>query len=111
MRSHFLLGAVEIVLRQQIVTLQENTAVARAPHGSRGPAPIAGSCCACRDQKRKQRKNRKSCLICGQPVCNEHSVSKTMCMLVKMNKLFFLYSFLHAVNTLMDLSCFSKTTS
>ena len=31
--------------------------------------------------------------------------------LMKMNKLFFLYSFLHVVNTLIDLCCFNKITS
>ena len=79
-RNHFIRGAVEMVLGRRIVTSRENAAVARAPHGSRGPTPIVGSCCVCRDQKRKQRKTRKSCVICGQPVCNEHSVSKTMCI-------------------------------
>ena len=80
MRNHFIRGAVEMVLGRRIVTSRENAAVDRAPHGSRGPTPIVGSCCVCRDQKRKQRKTRKSCVICGQPVCNEHSVSKTMCI-------------------------------
>ena len=42
-RNHFLRGAVEMVLGQQIVTPRENAAVARAPHGSRGPTPIVGS--------------------------------------------------------------------
>ena len=79
-RNHFLRGAVEMVLGRQIVTSRENAAVAHAPHGSRGPTPIVGSCCVCRDQKRKQRKTRKSCVIRGQPVCNEHLVSKTMCI-------------------------------
>ena len=78
MRNHFLRGAVEMVFGRQIVTSRENAAVARAPHGSRGPTTIVGSCCVCRDQRSKQRKTRKSCVIYGQPVCNEHSVSKTM---------------------------------
>ena len=78
MRDHFLRGAVEMVLGRQIVTSLENAAVARAPHGSRRPTPIVGSCCVCQDQRRKQRKTRKSCVICGQPECNEHLVSKTM---------------------------------
>ena len=47
MRNHFLRGAVEMVFGQQIVTPRENAAVARAPHGSRGPTPIVGSCCVC----------------------------------------------------------------
>ena len=110
-RNHFLRGAVEMVLGRQIVTSRKNAAVTRAPHGSHGPASIVGSCCICRDQKRKQRKTRKSCVICGKTVCNEHSVSITMCIQEKMNKLFFLYSFLHVVNTLIDLCCFNKRTS
>ena len=69
-----------MVLGRRIVTPRENAAIARALHGSRGATPIVGSCCVCRDQKRKQRKTRKSCVICGQPVCNEHSVCKTMCI-------------------------------
>ena len=72
-----------MVLGRQIVTSRKNVAFARAPHGSRGPTPIVGSCCVCRDQKRKQRKTRNSCVICGQPVCKEHSVPKTMCILWK----------------------------
>ena len=80
MRNHFLRDTVEMVLGRQIVTSRENAAVARAPHGSRGPSPIVGSCCACRNQRKKQRKTRKSCVICGQPECNKHSVSKTMCI-------------------------------
>ena len=80
MKNHFLRGAVEMVLGRQIVTSRENAAVARASHGSRGPTSIVGSCCVCRDQKRKQRKIRKSFVICGKPVCNEHSVSVTMCI-------------------------------
>ena len=80
MKNHFIRGALEMVLGRQIEKSRENAAVARAPHGSRGPTPIVGSCCVCRDQKRKQRKTRKSCVICGQPVCNEHSVSKRMCI-------------------------------
>ena len=67
-----------MVLGRQIVTSRENAAVARAPYGSRGPTPIVGSCCVCQDHRRKQQKTRKSCVICGQPVCNEHLVSKTM---------------------------------
>ena len=43
MRNHFLRGAVEMVLGRQIVTSRENAAVARAPHGSRGPIPIVGT--------------------------------------------------------------------
>ena len=83
MRNHFLRGAVEMVIGRQIATSRENDIVARASHGSYGPSPIVGSCCVCRYQKRKQRKNRKSCVICGQPVCNEHSVSKTLCIVCK----------------------------
>ena len=67
-RNLFLQGAVEMVLGRQIVTSRENTAVAHAPHGSRGPTPIVGSCFVCQDQKRKQRKTRKSDVICGQLV-------------------------------------------
>ena len=80
MRNHFLRGAVEMVLGRRIVTPRENAAVARAPHGSHEPTSIVGSCCVCQDQKRKQRKTRKSCVVCGQPVCNEYSVFKTMCI-------------------------------
>ena len=69
-----------MALGRQIVTSRENDAATRAPYGSRGPTPIVGSCCVCRGQKRKQRKTRKSCVNCWQPVCNEHSVSKTVCI-------------------------------
>ena len=77
MKNHFLRYTVEMVLGRQIVTSPENAAVARAPHGSSGPTPIVGSCCVYRDQRKKPQKNRKNCMICGQPECNEHSVSKT----------------------------------
>ena len=81
MRNHFLRGAVEMVLGRRIVAPPENAVVAGAPHGSRGSTPIVGSCYVYRDQMRKQRKTRKSCAVCRQPVFNKHSVSKTMCIL------------------------------
>ena len=59
MRNHFNRSAVEMVLGRRIVTSRENAAVARAPHGSRGPTPTVGSCCVCRDQKGKQQKNQE----------------------------------------------------
>ena len=68
------------MLGRRIVTPRENADVACAPHGSRGPTPIVRSCCVCRDHKRKQQKNRKICVFCGQPICNKHSVSKAMCI-------------------------------
>ena len=63
MRNHFLRGAVQMMLGRRIVALPENAVVARAPHGSRELTPIVGSCCVCRDQMRKQRKTRKSCVV------------------------------------------------
>ena len=108
MKNHFLRGAVEMVLGQRIVAPREKVTFARAPHGSRGPTPTVGSCCVCRDQKRKQRKTRKSCVVCGQPVGNEHSVSKRCAFLLKMNKLFLLYSLLRVVNKLIDLRVLIK---
>ena len=81
MRNYFLRGAVEMVPERRIVAKPENAVVTRAPHGSRGSTPIVSSCCVCRDQMRKQRKTRKSCVVCRQPLCNEHSVLKTMCFL------------------------------
>lgn len=80
MRSHFLRGAVEIVHGRRIMTLLEAASTHQVPHGSRGATPIVGSCYICRDQKRKQRKTLKSCVVCVQPVCHEHSVSKTTCI-------------------------------
>ena len=68
-----------MVLGQRNVTSGETAAVAYLLHGRCGPTTIIGSCCVCRDQRKKQRKNRKSCVICMQPVCNELSVSKTTC--------------------------------
>ena len=81
MRNYFLGGAAEMLLGRRIVAQPENAVVARAPHGSRESTPIVGSCCGYRDQMRKQHKTRKSCVICRKPVCNEHLVSKTMCIL------------------------------
>ena len=59
-RNQFLRGAVEMVLGRQIVTSRENAAVAHAPHGSRGPTPIVGSCCVCQDQMRNNEKPGKA---------------------------------------------------
>ena len=81
MRNHFLRGAEKMVLGRRIVAPPDNAVVARAPHGNRGSTPIVGSCCVCRDQMRKHRKTRKSPVVCRQPVCNENSVSKAMCVL------------------------------
>ena len=109
-RNRFLRSAVEMVFGRQIVMPQENTAVACAPHGSRGPTTIVGSFCVYRDQKRKQRETRKTCVVCGHPVCSEHSVSKRFAALVEMNELFLLCSFLHYVNKLINLYCLNKIT-
>ncbi|CAK8697887.1 unnamed protein product [Clavelina lepadiformis] len=49
-------------------------------YGNRGATPIVGSCYVCRDQKRKRRKTRKGCVACVQPVCDEHSITKTKCI-------------------------------
>ena len=81
MRNHFLRGPVEMELGRRIVALPENAIVTRALHGIRGSTPIVGACCICQDRMRKQRKTRKSCVVCRQPVRNKHSVSKTMCVL------------------------------
>ncbi|CAM1324636.1 Uncharacterised protein r2_g3341 [Pycnogonum litorale] len=79
-RNYFLRGAVEMVLGRRIVTLPEAAGRPHLPHGSRGATPIVGTCYVCRDQKRKQRKTRENCVVCVQPVCDEHSISKTSCI-------------------------------
>ena len=79
-RNHFLRGAIEMVLGRRIVTASEAVAGPQVRHGSRGASPVVGSCYVCRDLKRKQRKTRKSCVVCVKPVCDEHSVAKTTCI-------------------------------
>ncbi|CAM1305334.1 Uncharacterised protein g4008 [Pycnogonum litorale] len=69
-----------MVLGRHIVILPETAIRPHLPHGSRGATPIVGSCYVCRDQKRKQRKTRENCVVCVQPVCDEHSISKTSCI-------------------------------
>ena len=73
MRNRFLRAAVEMVLGRHTATPPEGTATnPKEPHGSRGATPIVGSCYVCRDQKRKRRKTRKSCVACIQPICDEN---------------------------------------
>lgn len=80
MRNHFLKAAVEMVLGRRAGIQPAAVVGPKQPHGSRGPTPVAGRCVSCRDQSRKSRKTRKSCVICLQPVCDEHSVAKTTCL-------------------------------
>ena len=80
MRNHFLRDAVEMVLERRIVLPQKAATTSTEHRGSRDSTPIVGSCYFCRDQNCKQRKTRKSCVACMQPVCNEHSISKTVCI-------------------------------
>ena len=60
-RSHFLRGAVEMVLGRCIVPPPEAAASPKVPHGSCGATPTVGSCYICREKKRKQSKTRKNC--------------------------------------------------
>ena len=80
-----------MMLGRRIVTTRENAAVASGPHGSRGSTPIVGSCCVSRDQKRKQQKTRKSCVVWGSLCATNIPYLKRCASLVKMNKLFLLY--------------------
>ncbi|XP_069585014.1 piggyBac transposable element-derived protein 4-like [Ranitomeya imitator] len=86
MRNHFLRGAVEMVLGRCIVVASQPAAGPKIPHGSRGPSPVVGSCYVCRDLRRKQRKTRKSCVVCVKPICDEHSVAKPTCITCKENQ-------------------------
>lgn len=74
-RNPFLRGAMEMVLGRQIGIVPK-AAVA----GSREVHLVVGSCYFCRDLKRKQRKTRKSCVVCGRPICDEHSKAHTTCI-------------------------------
>ena len=76
-RNHYLRSEVEMVVGRRIVTLREYNSVARAPHGSRGPTPIAGR------PEEETTKIRKSRVIWEQPLCNERSVSKMIRILFK----------------------------
>lgn len=81
MRNRFLRAAVVMVVGRPIATPPEGAeANPKEPHGNRGATPIVGSCYVCRDQKRKRRKTRKGCVACVQPVCDEHSITKTKCI-------------------------------
>lgn len=71
---------VEMVLGRRIVTQPKAADGPQIPHDNRGANPIVGSCKVCQDQKRKQRKTRKSCVVREQPVCDEHLSSKTTCI-------------------------------
>lgn len=84
--NHFLRGAVEMVLGRRIVIASETATGPQVPHGSRGAPPVVGSCYVCRDLKRKQRKTRKFCVVCVKPVCDEHSIAKTTCIICEENE-------------------------
>lgn len=80
MRSHFLQSSVEMVLGRRILTQPKVADGPQIPHESHGATPIVGSCKVCRDQKKKQRKTKKSSVVYEQPFCDEHSSSKTTCV-------------------------------
>lgn len=80
MRNHFIKSAVEMVLGRRAPIVPMEAAGRQQPHGRRGPTPVVGRCIICRDQTRKHRKTRKSCVVCVQPVCDEHSIAKTTCL-------------------------------
>jgi hypothetical protein len=69
-----------MMLRRRIATQPKVAGDLQITVGSRGTTPIVGNCKFCQDQKRKQRKTRKSCVVCEQPVCNEYSSPKIPCV-------------------------------
>ncbi|CAB4064708.1 unnamed protein product [Lepeophtheirus salmonis] len=77
----YLQATVEIVLGQYIIILSEGAiADTKVIHGSRGATPIVSSCYICRDKKQNHRNTWKCWDICVQPVYDEHSETKPICM-------------------------------
>lgn len=73
-RSHFFRSSVKIVLGRRIVVQPQE------PHGKREATSTVSICKLFRDLKQKQRKTRKSCVVCEQPVDDEYFLSKTTCI-------------------------------
>lgn len=69
-----------MVLGRSIAAVPSQEAGFKVPYGRRGASPVVGSCYVCTTEKRKQRKTRKSCMICVKPVCDEHSLQNTTCI-------------------------------
>lgn len=71
-------NSMEMVLErpiQQVITIPQNI----PSRDASGRIKIVGSCQVCRELDHKQRKTRKACSTCSKPVCNEHSINKTVC--------------------------------
>lgn len=69
-----MLGHPLVAFPQPLMSL-----AAALPKDASGRAKHTGSCFVCRSASSFQRKTRKSCEICRQPVCSEHSQTITKC--------------------------------
>lgn len=73
-------SAIEMVLERRIAPTQSLASTSSQPHGSRGPSPVVGRCCLCHSLNKTRRKTRKRCHKCGNPVCDEHTITTTTCI-------------------------------
>ena len=69
-----------MVLGRQIVTSRENGAVVHA-HGVVDLFRSLAVVVSAESRRENKQKTRNIYVICGQPVCNEHLASETMCIL------------------------------
>ena len=77
----FVRTAMQEVLGREIRPLQSNVQQnQKVKHlDSTGRTTIVGSCYLCRELNCKQRKTRKSCVLCNKSTCDEHSVNQPKC--------------------------------
>jgi Transposase IS4 len=76
-KRHFTKVAMESCLGKEIGNL--SLGGSQPTRNPAGHAIVVGSCYVCRQLHRKQRKTRKSCKICRQPICDEHSTQTATC--------------------------------
>jgi Transposase IS4 len=75
----FIRAAIQDIVGHEIHPLVGSGSSAVQQRDSSGRIAVVGSCYICRDLSQKRRKTRKACSVCHTAVCDEHSISKTMC--------------------------------
>ena len=106
MRNHFLRGAVEMVLGRRIVTTREN--VARVFMAVADQLRSLAVVVSAKTRRGNNEKPGKAVWFSGSLYATNIQHLKRCAPLVKMNKLFLFYSFLHVVKKLMDLRLFKQ---
>lgn len=72
-------SAMQIFYTQDFETLTSPISSLQTKDKS-GRIPVVGSCHVCSQLRMKQRKTRKACVGCSKPICNDHTISRPVCI-------------------------------